>query len=117
MAASINSAQIFRPSIDPIATVGVMMQRIAGFIAEDERYYRELLIAWKIQQRFENFEPSGTSDLSMRSISTVVDAAKEASMLRDDIDLQFLRLHIWNCYRIARHDWVHDRIDLDVSFR
>lgn len=112
MATSINSAQIFKPSIDPITSVGVMMQRIASFIAEDESYYRELLIAWEIQQRFENFEPSGTSGLSLRSISTVVDAAKEASLLRDDVDLQFLRLHIWNCYRIARHDWVHDRIDL-----
>jgi AcrR family transcriptional regulator len=113
MAASINSAQIFKPSIDPIAAVGTMMQRIASFIAKDEIYYRELFMAWEVQQRFENFEPSGTSGLSMRSISTVVDAAKEASMLRNDIDLQFLRLHIWNCYRVARHDWVHDRIDLE----
>jgi AcrR family transcriptional regulator len=113
MATSLNSAQLFKPSVDPIAAVGVMMQRIANFIAKDEAYYRELLIAWEVQQRFENFEPSGTSGFSMHSISTVVESAQEASMLRSDVDLQFLRLHVWNCYRIARHDWVHDRIDLD----
>lgn len=113
MMTRINSAELFQAGADPIEAAELMMDRLAESYHQEPAYYRAAFLAWEFQQHFQNSQPAGMSSASMHSVASVIDAAHSAGMLREDANLDLLRLHIWNCYRIARHDWIHGHISLD----
>lgn len=97
---------------DPIQAITVFMDNLLTLYASDEAFYRASFVAGERIGLFEHDSPSGIYNKSLRIAEGFCQKARDDGFLRGDIDVRVLAEQIFNCQRIARHDWIGGYIDL-----
>jgi AcrR family transcriptional regulator len=98
---------------DPIEALHVFVEKLLGLYRDDEAFYRAAFLAGERSGLFEHDLPTGIYNKSLKVAEGLCQQAKENGFLEGNIDTPRLASQLFNCQRLARHDWVGGYIDLD----
>lgn len=98
---------------DPIKAISVFMDSLLALYGSDEAFFRAAFVAGERMGLFEHDSPSGIYHKSLAIAERFCQKAKDDGYLNGKIHSHLLAEQIFNCQRMARHDWIGGYIDLD----
>lgn len=99
---------------NPITAIKVFTGELMSLYAEDEALYKAAFIAGERLELFEHQSPKGIFLRSLKLATQVCQEAKDNGYLEGRIETQTLAEQLFNCQRLARHDWMSSYITLDM---
>ena len=108
------SAQTFD---EPIEAVEAFTDALTKLYAEDEALYKAAYVAGERLNLFVQTEPDGIYQRSLDLAYRVCTEARANGFLIGDIATEQLAAQVFGAQRLARLDWIHNYIDLEIYKR